>query len=337
VSWAWIFWMNLPIGLAAAAGFQAFLREEVTRERRPVDIVGALLLSLAVGALMTATTDPGSRLSLIAALVAVVCTAVFLWWERRAADPILNLALWLRRPIATANATVLFSGMAIIGLTAFLPMYVQGVLGRSALVAGFTLTVMVLGWPVGATLAARAFGRYGLRACLLLGAALLPVGAAAFVLLGPGSSPWLAGVGSFVMGLGMGFLSTAAVVMVQESVGWSERGAATASNVFSRNLGSALGAAVLGGVLNLGLAAEGGAAAGIDFEAVRHLLEHGAAAIADAAVRVALNSALHLTFWAVFAMAAVTLLLAFLVPQVAPRARVAETAPAEASAEAAAD
>ncbi|MBP0443217.1 MFS transporter [Roseomonas sp. SSH11] len=313
-SWAWIFWMNLPVGVLAAAGFVAFLREDVARQRKPVDVAGALLLTLSVAALMTAATEPGSRLFAIAGVLALAGSAAFLWWENRAPDPILNPALWRRRPVATANATVLFSGMAVIGLTAFLPMYVQAVLGRSALEAGFALTMMVLGWPIGATVAARAFGRFGLRACLIFGAALLPLGALAFVLLSPGSSPVLAGAGSFVMGLGMGFLSTAAIVMLQESVDWRERGAVTASNVFSRNLGSALGAVVLGGVLNLGLARQGGAAATIDFEAIRRLLETGGGAVTDAAVRGALAQALHLTFWAILALSVVTLLLALLVP-----------------------
>jgi len=335
-SWAWIFWMNLPIGIIAAAGFALYLREDVSREKQPVDAAGAILLTLAVAGVMVATADPGSALSIASLLAGLACAVAFLWQERRAADPILDVALWLRRPIATSNATVLFSGMALIGLTTFLPMYVQAVMGRSALVAGFTLTVMVFGWPVGATIAARAFGRFGLRACLLLGAVLVPAGSLAFVVLGPGSSPWFAGAGSFVMGLGMGFLSVSAVVMVQESVGWAERGAATASNVFSRNLGSALGAAVLGGVLNIALSRQGGTAGGIDFEAIRPLLEHGgtaagaAAPAVNGAVRAALDGALHLTFWAVLATGAITLLLALLVPQVAPRARGQEAgAPAD--------
>ena len=130
-------------------------------------------------------------------------------------------------------------------------------MGQSALVAGFALTAMVLGWPIGATLAAKNVARFGLRPTLLFGAALLPAGAVAFVALGPGSTPAIAGLGSVVMGLGMGFLSTAAILIVQGCVGWAERGVATASNIFSRNLGSALGAAVLGSVFNLGLARPG--------------------------------------------------------------------------------
>ena len=227
--------------------------------------------------------------------------------------------LWARRPIATANLRPrLLSGMVVIGLTAFLPMYVQGVLNRTPLVAGFTLTMMVMGWPIGATVAARNFGRYGLRSMLVLGGALLPSGAILFVLLSPGASPILAAAGSLVTGLGMGFLSTAAIVLVQSCVGWSERGSATASNIFSRSLGSTLGATVLGAVLNRSLALGGaGSRVVVSPEALQRLLDQPGALAGDGAVRAALGQSLHLTFWAVFAIAVVTLLLATLVPHVA--------------------
>ena len=325
LSWAWIFWINVPVGAVAFAGFFAFLREEVAVRQRSVDIAGAALFTAAIASLMVALTGLGAHggsgqggAAVAPALgVFVLSAALFALQERRARDPMLAFALWARRPIATCNAATLLSGMAIIGLTAFLPMYVQGVLHRSALVAGFALTVMVAGWPVGATVAARNFARFGLRTTLLFGAALLPTGALAFLALAPDSSPVLAGAGSVVIGLGMGFLSTAAIVIVQDSVGWAERGAATASNIFSRNLGSTLGATVLGGVLNLGLARQA-----VGFDSVRALLD--GSGTGGAAVRAALGQALHLTFWAVFAITAATLALATLVPAVALTTRVRE-------------
>ena len=133
-----------------------------------------------------------------------------------------------------------------------------------------------------------------------------------FLFLVPGVSPIMVGVGSAIVGLGMGFLSTAAMVIIQSSVGWAERGSATASNVFSRNLGSTLGAAILGGVLNFSLARQG---AGIDSDRIRGLLEN-VGGLGDSLVRAGLSQALHVTFWAVFAVAVVTLLLALLVPSV---------------------
>ena len=140
---------------------------------------------------MMALTEVGTSTSRVAAVAAGVVFAVsavlFVLQERRARDPMLAFGLWARRPIATANAATLLSGMAMIGLTTFLPMYVQGVLGQSALVAGFALTMMVLGWPIGATL-----GGPHLRpasACartLLFGAALLPLGGARLRAAGAG-------------------------------------------------------------------------------------------------------------------------------------------------------
>ena len=320
LSWSWIFWINLPIGLAASAGFVAYLHEGLARERQSVDTVGAALFTLAVASLMVALTEVGTSdhaTAFAAAGLCVVSAALFVAQERRARAPMMDFGLWARRSIATANIATLLSGMTIIGLTTFLPMYVQGVLGQSPLVAGFTLTMMVLGWPIGATLAAKNFSRFGLRAILLFGAVLLPVGAVAFLFMGPGVSPVVAGLGSAVIGLGMGLLSTSAIVIIQDSVGWAERGAATASNIFSRNLGSTLGATALGAILNISLAHRGGGAVPVHFDQIRQLLDHARGGIGDEAIRAALGQSLHLTFWAVFAIAASTLALATLVPSVA--------------------
>jgi EmrB/QacA subfamily drug resistance transporter len=319
ISWAWIFWINLPIGLVAAAGFVLFLHEGVAHERRSIDVAGAALFTVAIASLMMALTEAGTSTAdtLWPALVFVVTAVLFVLQERRAKDPMLDFRLWAQRPILTSNVTTLLSGMAIIGLTTFLPIFVHGVMGQSLLVAGFTLTMMVFGWPIGATLAARNFVRFGLRATLLFGAVLIPVGAVAFVVLGASSSPVVAGLGSTVMGFGMGFLSTAAIVIIQDSVDWAQRGSATASNIFSRNLGSTLGATVLGTVLNYSLAHPSSGPV-VSSEQFRNLLEgtDSLAAVSDA-VRGALGQSLHITFLGIFVIAVLTLLLAFFVPRVA--------------------
>lgn len=331
--WAWIFWINIPVGVAAAAGFILHLHEGVARTARRVDVLGASLFSVAIAALMTAFTElgtSGTAIALAALALCIVSAALFLWQERRAHDPMIDLRLWGRRPIASANASTLFAGMAVIGLTTFLPMYVQGVMNRSVLVAGFALTMVVLGWPIGATLAARTFNRFGLRPILLFGALLMPVGASVFLFLGPASSPVWAGIGSGILGLGMGFLSNSSMLIIQSCVGWAERGSATASNIFARNLGSALGAAALGGVLNLSLAHAGRTGSGVTFDEIRRLLSDtaGGGALIDPDIQAALGHALHLTFWGVFAMALGALLTALLVPTV----RVAPDAAAEGAA-----
>jgi EmrB/QacA subfamily drug resistance transporter len=323
LSWAWIFWINVPVGLAAAALFFLFLREDVEHKRRSVDAAGAVLFALAVASFMLLLTEGGSgRLFLpaLSAAVCVVCGVLFVRQERRAADPMIAFSLWSRRVMATTNGASLFSGAAMIGVTTFLPMYVQVEMGRSPLVAGFMLTAMVLGWPIAATWSARNFHRFGLRRVLIAGAALIALGGVPFVLLSPSLSPYVAGLGSLVMGFGMGFFNTAAIIIVQDSVDWSERGAATSSFVFARNLGSTLGAAALGGLLNWRLTS-GGAGS---LQDIQRALAGGSSATL-AASKQALGEGLYLTFWGVLAVAAATLVLALWVPHVELRPRGEDT------------
>ena len=319
LSWAWVFWINAPIGLAAAIGFTFFLRENVKPQTRSIDYGGAALFSIAIAALMFALTEAGSlneMNTLGAGALFVVCSILFVLQERRAPDPMISFALWRRRPIAAANGATLLAGMALMGLTTFLPMYVQVVLQRSAIVAGLALTMMVLGWPTGATIAARSFQRVGLRRIMLIGSALIPTGAICFITLGPDSSPIAAALGSLVMGLGMGLLSVSSLVLIQEIVDWSQRGSVTASNLFARNLGSTVGATVFGAVVNFSLS-HGANGVAITADQLQGLLQAPTGALGgDPGVRLALQHALHLTFWAMFLVALAIALIATLVPTV---------------------
>src|ERR1700689_2354268 len=245
-SWAWIFWMNLPIGALAAAGFWAFLHEKSVRGRGRIDHLSAGIFTVAIAAIMvdlTALSTSGRFEIGLTTLVAVIAVVLFVLQERRSPEPMISLELWGRRPIAATNAASLLVGMVMIGLTTFLPVFVQGVMQKSPLIGGFALSAMVLGWPVGATVGIRAgFKRYGVRAVLRVGGALVPAGALVFILLNRDSSPIVAGLGSLVVGVGMGLSSSASIILIQEIVDWSERGSVTASYLFARSLGSTFGA-----------------------------------------------------------------------------------------------
>jgi MFS family permease len=175
----------------------------------------------------------------------------------------------------------------------------------------------VLGWPIGATLSPRLWKRFGVRTILRTGAALIPVGALVFVFLRPDTSPFVAGVGSAIVGFGMGLSSSASIVLIQEIVDWSERGSVTASYLFARTLGSTFGATVFGAVLNMGLMRSGLGA--VTSDELRRLLEGGAAA--NPALKEALEAALHVTFVSMFVVALLVALTAALVPKVVFAAR----------------
>ena len=242
----------------------------------------------------------------------VGCLVLLLLHERRTPEPMIALDMWTNRLMASANSTVLVAGMMLIGITSFLPMYVQGVMGRSAIVAGFTLTIMSVGWPLGSALSSRFFGRLGTDGTARFGGVLLVIGAAFFLLLTPHASPALAGVGSFVMGFGMGLINTTCIVLIQGSVEWSKRGSATASNVFARILGNTLGAAALGGLLNTSLQSYFKASAvgfeHLNVDSIHQLLENSArqqTAGENEVIQAGLAHSLHYTFVGVLVLAVV--------------------------------
>jgi MFS family permease len=173
---------------------------------------------------------------------------------------------------------------------------------------------MLIGWPAGATLAARLFHRFALRRLLLTGALFQPLGALFFIGLTPHASALMAATGSLVMGFGMGLVSVPSLVLVQEIVDPAQRGSVTASNIFSRNFGSTLGATVLGAVLNHSLS-RSGTLAPVTSDQLRQLLNAPALTAGAAQIRFAMGQALNLTFWAMFVLSLGTVILALFIPR----------------------
>ncbi|HEX6695100.1 MAG TPA: MFS transporter, partial [Longimicrobiales bacterium] len=253
VGWPWIFWMNIPIGIAAITLVVINLHETVdVPVKRSIDYVGAMLLLGGVGSLMLALTQSGSwswEILVPLAGAALVAFILFVRQEKRAPDPLMALGLWENGLIRYANIAGLTSGILMIGMITFLPTYVQGVLGGSALLAGFTLSVMTVGWPMAAFAAGRRIATHGVRRFVRTGGIALMAGSlivASFSATGALAS----GIGSFIIGIGLGLVNTVTLVAIQASVSWSQRGVATATNMLMRILGQAVGAAMFGGVLN---------------------------------------------------------------------------------------
>lgn len=315
-SWAWIFWINLPLGVLAIAGFVLFLKETIEPRAVRIDYLGTLLFSVSIISLLVLLTETDAGFAVLSSLAAVflVTGILFLLQEKRAPEPIISIALWSRRLVATSNAVTLLAGMALIGLTTVLPIYVQGVLGRSPLVAGFTLTALIVGWPLAVVLASRLFRMFGIRRSLRAGSFMFPFGAAFLLFLTPESSPLLPAVGAFFMGFGMGLLSLTSIVLVQESVEWSMRGSATASILFCRSLGNTLGATALGSILNIGIAHFGSGELAAKLHDALNQPTGLSELTASPEIRSVFDAALHWSFWGVFALAVLTFATTWLIP-----------------------
>ncbi len=158
------------------------------------------------------------------------------------------------RILLTGNVAALALGALLIGLSSYLPTWAQSVLGASALEAGFALAALTLGWPIAASQAGRLYLRIGFRNTALIGVVLAVLGTTGTALLGLHAQLWQVAASMFVTGIGLGLSSSPLIVAVQSVVGWDRRGVVTATNMFARSIGSAVGAAVFGAIANTTLA-----------------------------------------------------------------------------------
>jgi MFS family permease len=155
----------------------------------------------------------------------------------------------------SGNLASLTVGALMIGLSSYVPTYVQGVLGTGALVAGFALATLTIGWPIAATFAGRLYTRIGFRDTALIGGVVLIVGAVLCAVLPQQAYVWEVAGACFVVGVGLGLVASPTMVAIQSVVGWERRGVVTGTNMFSRSVGSAIGAAMSGAIANATLAA----------------------------------------------------------------------------------
>ncbi|HET9871500.1 MAG TPA: MDR family MFS transporter [Propionibacteriaceae bacterium] len=259
LSWRWIFYVNLPLAALAAWMLIRRFHEDVRRTRHVIDYAGAVLLTIGTSLAMLGLLEGGvlwawASVPSIAVLAAGgVLLAVFALVERRAREPVLPGWVFRQRILNSTNLVSLAVGMMLIGLTSYVPLFTQGVLKSSALVAGFALAAMTVGWPLSASLAGRVYLRLGFRSTALIGAVLTLVGAALLLLLGSDSSVLQVGATCFVIGLGLGLVASPTLVAAQTTVDWESRGVVTGTNMFARSMGSAIGIAVFGAVANASL------------------------------------------------------------------------------------
>jgi len=263
LSWRWIFFVNIPLCLVAAAAIALRFHEQVDRRRPRIDYAGAATLTVALTLLVLGLLEGGQAWAWgspqgIAVLVTgAVLLGLFVGIERRAADPVVPLRLLRNRLLVATNLASACVGAVLLGLTSYVPTFAQDVLGTGPLVAGFALAALTLGWPISASLSGRVYLRIGIRSTALVGAAIVVLGSALLLLLDGSSSVLQVGATAFVIGLGMGFTAAPTLIAAQSAVQWHERGVVTGLNMFFRSAGSAVGVAVFGAVVNAALGRSG--------------------------------------------------------------------------------
>jgi EmrB/QacA subfamily drug resistance transporter len=258
LSWRWVFYINVPFGLAAGILLFFALRESFERRSGEADYLGFSLLTGGLLAVLFALLGGGSAPDMDLPTVLLLAGGIFalglfVWVEKSVPNPIVPIDLFASRLFSVASLGNFALGGMLFGVSVYVPLFIQGALGGTAITAGLAVASVSVGWPVASFVGGRMLLRTGYRPTLILGSLFMVLGAALCVPMDRGTSLLYVVAASFVIGLGLGFTATSYLVSVQNAVPWSRRGIATSSIVFFRTIGGVILVAVMGALLNFSL------------------------------------------------------------------------------------
>ncbi len=315
LSWHWIYFINVPIGIITMLIVWVALQEDYQPHNAPVDfwgtlwlVVGLLLLLLGFQAIAT----PHGGLKLLGFLVvAALCFWLFVRQERKAQDPIIDLRLFTNRAFVITNLVAALISGFVIGYETYMPMWVQGVLGKSAAWGGFVITPSSLMWIVGSFVAGKLLVTMSAKRIINLALVILLIGGGILALVPETTPYWAFLVIACGLGFGFGAIITTTTVRAQAVVAKDTVGVATSFNTLSRTLGQTLMVAVFGVILNLQMAHGVATDSRLSTEMLNRLIDPQKAKSLPETVLPALQrivySGLHYIYWATVIVVALAL------------------------------
>lgn len=255
--WRWIFYINLPFGIAALVITSIVLHVPSVRVNHSIDYPGATLMVSGTSSLLMALSYAGptfgwtDTLTLVYAGVGVVLTVLFIWWESRAAEPILSLSLFKNQVFTVTSIVGFIVGAGMFGAIVMLPLYLQVVKGATATESGLQLLPMMLGIVSMSIYSGKKIsssGRY--RMFPIVGALFMTFGILALTRLAIDTAYWQLAIVMVFIGWGLGASMQPLVIAVQNAVEFKDMGIATSASTFFRSLGSVVGTAVFGAILS---------------------------------------------------------------------------------------
>lgn len=255
LSWRWIFYINLPLGIIALIVLAATLPVQNERVSRSIDYVGSALLAVALSAIILfadlgGTEFPfGSPFIIGLIIVGITATIGFIFAEKRAAEPVLPLKLFQNRAFLVTSTVGLIVGFALFGSVTFMPLYLQVVKGSSPTASGLEMITMmggVLVTSIGSGQLISRWGRY--KIFPIIGTGLVTLGLFLLSRIGVETEVITVSLMMLVLGLGLGLVMQVLVIAVQNDVDYSELGVATSGVTLFRSIGGSLGTAIFGAV-----------------------------------------------------------------------------------------
>ncbi|WP_309052895.1 MFS transporter [Streptomyces sp.] len=253
LSWRWVFYINLPVGIVALFVIAAVLHIPVRSTRHTIDYLGTFLIASVATCLVLVASLGGTTWAWGSAQIiglAVLGAVLLVWFvrvERRAAEPVLPLKLFRVRTFTLVSVISFVIGFAMFGAMTYLPTFLQVVQGVTPTMSGVHMLPMVFGVLLTSTASGQIVSRTGRwKVFPILGTAVTALGLLLLHLLSETSSTWRMSVYFFVFGAGLGLVMQVLVLVVQNAVSYEDLGVATSGATFFRSIGASFGVAVFG-------------------------------------------------------------------------------------------
>lgn len=256
LTWHFIFLLNIPFGLGAIFLIAKNYQEKREIQSRKIDYTGALVFSIGMVALLYSLISGSNSQhwlttsQIIYYLIAIVFLGLFLFVEYKASEPIIPLSLFKNKRLNVVNGLTLFCMAIVIGISAYLPIYAQSVLGKNATAAGLMLTPLSVMWTVGAVLSGNLVGRITNKRIIELGTVFLVIATAMLMFLSTSTSSLFVYFAIGILGTGMGFIAPMLIIVVQASTTEEQLGTAIGLNSFINTFSQSIGAAIFGVLFN---------------------------------------------------------------------------------------
>ncbi|MBU3180754.1 MDR family MFS transporter [Clostridium psychrophilum] len=249
ISWNWIFFINLPFGIISIILIQMNLIETFDRKTHKIDYLGTLLFSAAIITFLLGCLPIGKNVIAITLPVTIIILLLFYYVEKKAEEPIIPFDIFTKTSNIVNGISFLASGI-LIGIDVYIPLYIQNILGFGATVSGLVMAPMSISWLLSSIALSKAIPKFGEKRVIATSTLILLISCMFLFTLGI-RSPLALVVGyGFIMGFGFGGAFTTLTIVVQESVGYNKRGAATATNSLVRTLGQTIAVSIFGSILN---------------------------------------------------------------------------------------
>lgn len=321
LSWHWIFFINIPFGLLSVVLLQRSLKETFQKKKQSIDYAGTITLSLAVIALLSIfifdqNADSSRYILFVATAGVITVVLLFLFYriERKAKEPIIPFAIFTKTS-AIVNLLSFLIYAVLMGIDVYIPLYLQNILGYRPTISGLSMLPMSLAWLIVSFILGKLLIKYGGKAVTVTANAVILTGTLLLTSLGIASPILLVLIYGFVLGIGFGGASTALTIIIQDSVDYSKRGAAVATNSLLRTLGQTIGISIFGNIFNLHIT-KYFMSQGIEGVDPGNLYQTSASTNALSAEQIALslNSSMHVLFIAFIIISGVSLILSIAMP-----------------------